>query len=106
MQVKNKWNKPKKDYRKAVDENSNTGNNPAKFKNLDDFNRIYGNRASTKLLVVFDSGNKQPLTTDTESYPAASNIPKKGKNEPAQKTARNLENSPNLKIMEKLERQN
>ena len=87
VQVKNKWNKLKKDYRKVVDENNNTGNHPARFKYFEDFNKIFGNRTSTKPMVVFDTGKKRPLTPDTDSKSAASlDSSKKQNKEPVQRS--------------------
>jgi hydroxylamine reductase (hybrid-cluster protein) len=57
QQVKNKWKNLKKTYKRIIDENKSTGNGRSQWKYLDEFNDMYGHKASTIPALVFDSGN-------------------------------------------------
>lgn len=54
-QVKNKWKNLKKTYKKVVDDNQKTGNKKTTWKYFEEFNLLYGNRASTTAKVTYDS---------------------------------------------------
>lgn len=54
-QVKNKWKNLKKTYTKVVDDNQKTGNKKTTWKYFEEFNLLYGNRASTTAKVTYDS---------------------------------------------------
>lgn len=52
LQVKDKWKKFKKTYKKVVDDNSQKGNKETRWKFFEEFNNVYGNRASTRAEVI------------------------------------------------------
>ncbi|CAC5390386.1 unnamed protein product [Mytilus coruscus] len=55
-QIINKWKNMKKRYKEVIDANNKTGNNAVSWKHHDNFNELYGNKASTKLQASYDSG--------------------------------------------------
>lgn len=57
-QVMNKWKNMKKKYREVLDANNKTGNSPTTWKYLEDFNRIFGHKASSTAVCTFDSSRK------------------------------------------------
>lgn len=52
LQVKDKWKNFKKTYKKVVDDNSQKGNKETRWKFFEEFNNVYGNRASTRAEVI------------------------------------------------------
>ncbi|XP_062587937.1 uncharacterized protein LOC134249618 [Saccostrea cucullata] len=55
-QLINKWKALKKKYKEINDENNKTGNKKHSWKYLDQFSEVYGNKASTKVAISFDTG--------------------------------------------------
>lgn len=68
LQVKNKWKNLKKTYKKVVDDNSQTGNKATTWKFFEEFNNVYGNRASTRAEVTYDISAKRKLLSVKEGY--------------------------------------
>lgn len=56
QQIINKWKSLKKKYKEIIDHNSKTGADRMDWKHKDVFDGAYGNKASTKLSVSFDTG--------------------------------------------------
>lgn len=56
QQIINKWKSLKKKYKEINDHNSKTGADRMDWKHKDVFDGAYGNKASTKLSVSFDTG--------------------------------------------------
>lgn len=52
LQVKDKWKNFKKTYKKVVDDNSQKGSKETRWKFFEEFNNVYGNRASTMAEVI------------------------------------------------------
>lgn len=52
LQVIDKWKIFKKTYKKVVDDNSQKGNKETRWKFFEEFNNVYGNRASTRAEVI------------------------------------------------------
>lgn len=65
LQLINKWKALKKKYKEINDENNKTGNKKHSWKYLEQFSEVYGNKASTKVAVSFDTGRcKDKLKID------------------------------------------
>jgi hypothetical protein len=58
-QIVNKWKSLKKRYKEVNDHNSKSGSNRLDWKHSDAFDRVYGNKASTKVSATFDTGRPQ-----------------------------------------------
>lgn len=66
-QLINKWKALKKKYKEINDENNKTGNKKYSWKYLEQFSEVYGNKASTKVAVSFDTGrSRDKLKINTE----------------------------------------
>ena len=67
LQLINKWKALKKKYKEINDENNKTRNKKHSWKYLEQFSEVYGNRASTKVAVSFDTGRcKDKLKIDMD----------------------------------------
>jgi hypothetical protein len=58
-QIVNKWKSLKIRYKEVTDHNSKSGSNRLDWKHSDAFDRVYVNKASTKVSATFDTGRPQ-----------------------------------------------
>uniref|UniRef100_A0A8W8I085 Myb-like domain-containing protein n=1 Tax=Magallana gigas TaxID=29159 RepID=A0A8W8I085_MAGGI len=56
QQIMNKWRNLKRKYKETIDLNKKTGNEKHEFKYQNEFDNLFGHKASTKAAVSFDSG--------------------------------------------------
>lgn len=108
QQIINKWKSLKKKYKEINDHNSKTGADRMDWKHKEAFDRAYGNKASTKLSVSFDTGRLKESTKSDESLKRKL---EKGDREETVETKAGLPKKkirPNLKsnLIEKLDAQN
>lgn len=108
QQIINKWKSLKKKYKEINDHNSKTGADRMDWKHKDVFDGAYGNKASTKLSVSFDTGRLKELPKTNECLKRKL---EKGDREETLETKAELPKKkirPNLKsdLMEKLDAQN
>ncbi|XP_069103545.1 uncharacterized protein [Argopecten irradians] len=73
IQLINKWKNLKKKYKEVIDKNKKTGNARVTWKFYEEFNEIYGNKASTHPSYCIDTSNTNPVTignlTSTDDLP-------------------------------------
>lgn len=68
-QIINKWNQLKKRYKEVKDHNRQTGNDRKKFKFIEEFDDLYGEKASTEPMFNIDSmtGESRKSNKKTDS---------------------------------------
>lgn len=100
IQILNKWRNLKRKYKETIDLNKKkTGNEKHEFKYQNEFDNLFGHKASTKATVSFDSGvngeDKKKETTDDK--------PARPKKRSAENLLNKMENM-NKEMREQMER--
>ena len=66
QQIINKWKSLKKKFKEVNDHNSKTGADRVDWRHKEAFDRAYGNKASTRVSVSFDTGRQNELKKDED----------------------------------------
>ena len=76
MQCANKWKSLKREWRKSLDHNSKSGNDPKKSKFYDELCELYGHKAAAQPTALLDTLNPSNAHQNADSGPATKKMRK------------------------------